>query len=174
MDKSNVVYKITCDSHGESYVGETGRPMRKRGHEHQVVSRKDAMRSHSIKEVNIRKLEEPTGHRKSKRTNKRVDYKKLHTGEEQTLSEGQTAMSSHMAKHDHKEGEVRMEMLCVEKEWKKRGIREAIEIKRHKPTLNDDEGRYFLPAIYDTIEEKTRAGADHGNGSRRGSHLNSN
>ena len=30
-------------------------------------------------------------------------------------------------------------------------IREAIEIKRRKPTLNADEGRYYLNPIYDNI-----------------------
>ena len=35
--------------------------------------------------------------------------------------------------------------------WFDRGVREAIEIKKKKPTLNEDEGRYHLSVIYDTI-----------------------
>ena len=37
-----------------------------------------------------------------------------------------------------------------------RGIREAIEIKKRKSTLNEDAGRYHLNPIYDLVLKSTK------------------
>ena len=45
-----------------------------------------------------------------------------------------------------------MKILGREKNKLRRGIKEAIEIKRNKPTLNKNEqDRYFLSPIYDNL-----------------------
>ena len=71
------------------------------------------------------------------------------------LTEGTSAVSTHLAEdHDHKE--VKVSILGRERNKLRRGIREAIEIKKNKPTLNKNEqDRYYLPPIYDKIIEKT-------------------
>ena len=45
--------------------------------------------------------------------------------------------------------EVRI--LSREKHWFERGIKEAIQIRTHQPTLNRDGGRYQLPHIWDSL-----------------------
>ena len=45
--------------------------------------------------------------------------------------------------------DLKFSVLCTEENWFKRGVKEAIAIKKTKPTLNKDQGRYHLSAIYD-------------------------
>ena len=59
-----------------------------------------------------------------------------------------------MANVDHEEGDVEIKTIINDENWYSRGIREAIEIKRRKPDLNLDEGRYHIPVIYDKIINK--------------------
>ena len=73
------------------------------------------------------------------------------------LTEGNTSVSSHLAQ-DHINGEVDVKMLGREKNRLRRGIKEAIEIKRNKPTLNKNtQDRYFLSPIYDNLISNTRS-----------------
>ena len=67
------------------------------------------------------------------------------------LTEGNTVVSKHMATHDHQKNEVTVKAIAYDENWYTRGLREAIEIKKKRPTLNEDEGRYHLSPIYDTI-----------------------
>ena len=60
-------------------------------------------------------------------------------------------MSKHVMSHKHKEGDIIIKAVTYDENWLKRGIREAIEIKKRKPDLNLDEGRYYLPRIYDNL-----------------------
>ncbi len=39
-------------------------------------------------------------------------------------------------------------ILCVENRWFERGVKEAIYIRMHEPTLNRDGGRYQLPPVW--------------------------
>ena len=39
----------------------------------------------------------------------------------------------------------------VEDDWFARGVREAIHIRAHHPSLNKDGGRYQLPHIWDSL-----------------------
>jgi len=73
------------------------------------------------------------------------------------LTEGNTSVSSHLAQ-DHIHGEVDVKILGREKNRLRRGIKEAIEIKRNKPTLNKNtQDRYFLSPIYDNLISNTRS-----------------
>ena len=57
-----------------------------------------------------------------------------------------------MALYDHKPGDVSVKIMRREKDKFKRGVREAINIKKHKPTLNKDlQDRFYLQPIYDDI-----------------------
>ena len=44
-----------------------------------------------------------------------------------------------------------VKILGREPDWFKRGVREAINIHKHKPSLNRDKGRYNLPNLWDNL-----------------------
>ena len=75
----------------------------------------------------------------------------MHTGQHIHITEGQTEVSKHVATSDHEEGDLEIVALGYEQNWYRRGIREAIEIKRHRPDLNVDEGRHHLSPLYERI-----------------------
>ena len=53
---------------------------------------------------------EPT--RRSQRTaERRIDYRALDRGEDIIMNEGMTAVSEHMAKYNHKEGDIESRIL---------------------------------------------------------------
>ena len=62
-----------------------------------------------------------------------------------------TEVSKHMAQCDHEKGEVTIKAITHNTNWFTRGIREAIEIRKRIPTLNADEGRYYINPIYDNV-----------------------
>ena len=152
LDQTGVVYHIKCKRHKTDYVGETERVWRSRLYEHRVINHKEANRSHSInKDEKQISNEEKIGTRKSSRQKEIVNYKKMNSGSEIMLTEGNTEVSSHIATEEHSEGDIEFEIIGKENNWHKRGITEAIAIKERKSRLNEDEGRYRLPAIYDNI-----------------------
>ena len=63
-------------------------------------------------------------------------------------------VAEHMASGPHEKEDMECEILGYEDNWWKRGIREAIDIRRHKPTLNKDKGRYNLGPIWTEIIEE--------------------
>ena len=73
----------------------------------------------------------------------------MQEGSNQLLNEGSTEFSAHVAGDTHEKGDLRYTILCTEDNWFKRGVKEAIAIKKIRPTLNKDEGRYHLSPIYD-------------------------
>ena len=46
-------------------------------------------------------------------------------------------------------GSIQYSIISTEDEWFKRGVKEAVAIRKLRPTLNKDDGRYHLSKIYD-------------------------
>ena len=80
------------------------------------------------------------------------NYKEMNSGQK-IMTEGTTEVSKHVMNQEHKEGDVVIEAVTYDENWWGRGIGEAIEIKKRKPDLNLDEGRYYLPTIYNNLWE---------------------
>ena len=57
----------------------------------------------------------------------------------------------HMRSTEHSIDWDNTKVLDRESNWTKRGVKEAINIRRHKPTLNKDKGRHHLPAAFDKL-----------------------
>ena len=72
----------------------------------------------------------------------------MNQGPKMHLTEGSTEFSVHLAKDIHEKSDLRHSIICIEDNWLKRGIKEAIAIRKIRPTLNLDDGRYHLSAIY--------------------------
>ena len=89
--------------------------------------------------------------RRSARNRPRKDYKAIQEGTNQLLSEGTTDFSAHVASETHEKSELRFSVLCTEENWFKRGVKEAVAIKKIQPTLNRDQGRHKLSPIYDQL-----------------------
>ena len=97
---------------------------------------------------------------------KQKGYKAMQTGSNQPLTEGSTEFSAHVAGDLHEKGDLSYEVLCTEEKWFARGVKEAIAIRKIRPSLNQDEGRYHLSAIYNKFIRtslpllKSRQGAE--------------
>ena len=140
MDRVDAVYEVECKEHGVRYVGETKRPLKARAVEHRVIKEKDARKSWTLGDAGEKEkeeVEESTQGRRSKRLEKKEkkDYNTMDKGDKLILTEGSTEPAKHAyeAQAEHKEGSMVMRALCYEKDFWKRGVREAIEIHRRKP-----------------------------------------
>ena len=170
LDKTGAVYYNECvkkeclerEGKKNDYVGETERVNRERQYEHRIIDHKTAKRSASIdypedkeeeekkkKEDLAKKETEKRRTRSSTRSVKRKDYKIMSQGPKVQLTEGSTEFSAHVAKDIHEKSDLRHSIICIEDNWLKRGIKEAIAIRKIRPTLNLDDGRYHLSAMYD-------------------------
>ena len=155
LDKTGAVYYNDCKKHVEpkkDYVGETDRVNRERQYEHRIIDHKTANRAASLtyKDKEEKKAT-TTATRRSARTNKRKDYKAIQDGANQLLTEGNTEFSAHVASDIHERQDLRTTVLCTEENWYRRGVKEAIAIRKIKPTLNKDDGRHHLSRIYDGL-----------------------
>ena len=45
--------------------------------------------------------------------------------------------------------DLKFSVLMIEENWYKRGLKEAITIKKLRPSLNKDQGRHNLSSIYE-------------------------
>ena len=60
---------------------------------------------------------------------------------------------------EHQKEDFKYSIIYTEENWFKQGIKEAIAIRKMRPTLNLDEGRYHLSAIYNhLIRSRTKKG----------------
>ncbi len=71
-----------------------------------------------------------------------------------------SAMANHLHSAKHKLMSEH-EILDQEPDWHKRGIKEAIHIRRQKPSLNKDEGRHHLPSVWNDLILGAPRGQDH-------------
>ena len=178
LDKTGSVYYNECikekcraEREKDDYVGETDRVTRERMYEHRVIDHKTSKQYASLQDKKVSGPAEPAPEnlRRSTRNKdkKKKDYKAVQEGSNQLLSEGSTDFSAHVASDTH-ESDLRFTVLCTEENWFKRGVKEAVAIKKIRPTLNKDQGRYHLSSVYDkfirtSVDLKTsRTGANGG------------
>ena len=179
LDKTGSVYYNECikekcraEREKDDYVGETDRVTRERMYEHRVIDHKTSKQYASLQDKKVSGPVEPAPEnlRRSTRNKdkKKKDYKAVQEGSNQLLSEGSTDFSAHVASDTHEKNELRFTVLCTEENWFKRGVKEAVAIKKIRPTLNKDQGRYHLSSVYDkfirtSVDLKTsRTGANGG------------
>ena len=60
-------------------------------------------------------------------------------------------VSAHVAHEAHRLDDMFYEIVDQDDDWTSRGYKEAIAIKNLKPDLNEDEGRCYIPHIYDNL-----------------------
>ena len=161
LDKTGAVYYTECikkkcreERPKDDYVGETERVTRERLYEHRVIDHKTSKTYASLKRSE-EKDEGPArtapNLRRSARNKPRKDYKAIQEGTNQLLNEGNTDFSAHVASDTHEKNELRFSVLCTEENWYKQGVKEAVAIRKIKPTLNKDQGRHKLSPIYDNL-----------------------
>ena len=68
---------------------------------------------------------------------------------EDSGQEGGTEFSAHVASEVHKKEDLEFSVHCKDDNWFSRGVKEAVAIRKIKPSLNLDEGRYQLSPMYD-------------------------
>ena len=161
LDRTGAVYHIECkkkecreERPKDDYTGETERVTRERMYEHRVIDHKTAKEYASLKDPEEKKVPAPLNPaggaiRRSSRLKEKVDYKALHENKNQQITLGNTDFSAHVATDVHEKKDLKFSVLCTEQNWFKRGVKEAIAIKKIKPTLNKDQGRYHLSPLYD-------------------------
>ena len=153
LDKTGGVYYNSCKKHpGNTYVGETDRVLRERMYEHKVIDHKTAKRSASISQPEEEEETQQEGTRRSTRnTKKKVNYKSIASGSNQALTTGNTEFSAHVASDVHEKEDLEFRLLCTDDDWYQRGVKEAIAIRKLQPTLNQDDGRHHLSAMYSKV-----------------------
>ena len=160
LDKTGAVYHAGCIKGCERqrrYVGETDR-ISQRLYEHRVISHAQAKCSHSLLNEtqgtnNVENAEKPAMKptRSSSRKKAVVNYKELNEGKQQFITEGSTEVSAHVAHEAHRPDDMFYEIVDQDDDWTNRGYKEAIAIKMLKPDLNEDEGRSYIPPIYNNL-----------------------
>ena len=69
----------------------------------------------------------------------------------QALTTGNTEFSAHVASDVHEKEDLEFRLLCTDDDWYQRGVKEAIAIRKLQPTLNQDDGRHHLSAMYSKV-----------------------
>ena len=154
LDRSCVVYKFDCKPCKpiRNYVGHTKNPLKERGYQHHAVNHNDRTKNHPIPQINEEEIPLNITTRRSTRLKEKpkVNYKKMNSGEQSKLTEGNTEISKHITAAGHTEGDWEFKIISHQPIKSRRIIREAIEIKKRSPNLNLDDS-YKLPKIYDLI-----------------------
>ena len=73
----------------------------------------------------------------------RKDYKQMNEGERIVMSEGSTEPAKHAYKYqtEHTEESMTIKAIGYEPNLRRRQVKEAIEIFKRKPQLNEDPGK---------------------------------
>ena len=164
MDKVNAIYEVECREHHVKYVGETMRPLKMRALEHRVVNNKEAKKSHTLgwrkkNESEEREEEEDETVRRSNRLGRkeRKDYKQMNEGEKIVMTEGATEPAKHAYKYqtEHTEESMTIKAIGYEPNLRRRQVKEAIEIFKRKPQLNEDPGKAkIFPMFKDVVRKE--------------------
>jgi len=83
-----------------------------------------------------------------------MNYREIHTGSNQPLSEGSTAVSQHIAHNHHQKGDITIKAIGYEKNRQKRRFKEALAIYERNPSLNKmkpDPNPVYVPIIYQNL-----------------------
>ena len=95
------------------------------------------------------KKEEPQPRRSARQKLKeKVDYKQLHAGKKESLTDPQSEKSvvkRHIRSTEHEVGDMTYSVIEYEPDWEKRLFKEAIAIRTLKPSLNEDPGKRHIP-----------------------------
>ena len=67
------------------------------------------------------------------------------------MTEGSTEFSAYMATDRHEKADIDHTILMTDNNWYRRGVKEAIAIRKIKPTINQDDGQYHLSRKYDPL-----------------------
>ena len=86
---------------------------------------------------------------KGTKKEKKRDFKVEATGSNQLLTEGGTEFSAHVASDVHQKSDLEFTVLCKDDDWFQRGVKEAVAIRKIRPSLNQDDGRFNLSPMYD-------------------------
>ena len=163
LERPGANYHIKCKIHeGDSYIGETERTMKYRGYEHGIINHNEIHKNLTIGEKEVVREENEEGNTQIRRSNRlqrkeKINYKKMNEGEKLPPLNENSEVAQHMRLGIHTKEDMEINILGYEQNWWKRGIKEAIHIRKHKPTLNKDQGRYNLGQIWTKlIENKGR------------------
>ena len=171
LDRPDSIYRYDCSHFEPAYIGETDRQDKVRKYEHGFHPRCEATKVHSLSSeiisnedlLNISEEEESeqeegesSQHRRSARQKQkgRVDYKRLHEGSKDSLTDPnseKSAVKRHTRSVEHEPGDMTCSVLEYEPDWQKRLYKEAIAIRTLKPSLNEDPGKRTIPHIYDNL-----------------------
>ena len=157
LDKTGTIYSCRCKKHPEvEYIGETDRVLRERLYEHRVIDHKTASRAASLCHPNTN-AEPRIRLRSTPIRRRRADYHAMHHGLNQQITEGNTEFAAHVASDTHTKEDLIFEVLGTQKNWWKRGVKEAIHIKKNEPNLNQDDGRHHLAPLYTPTIQSSKA-----------------
>ena len=88
----------------------------------------------------------------------KIDYKTMSEGEKPPPINDNSEVALHLRENGHRREDMEIKIIGYEQNWWKRGVKEAIHIRKYKPTLNKDHGRYNLGHIWTRlIEEENEA-----------------
>ena len=141
LKKAHAIYQIPCKSCDQSYIGETTRPTYVRLKEHKVETEKlEDSRSFT---------------RKQKKESRSSDFK--------------SAIAEHAVNQNHVIDWEETKCLEFVEDWRLRGIKEAIHIRKTVNNMNRPQGeRFQLSHIWDTLLTRNVDDASQSKG--RGAH----
>ena len=84
-----------------------------------------------------------------------LNYAEINAGNLQYTTEGESPVAEHVTKTHSKEA-MESKIISNEQNYWRRGVKEALAIQKFNPSLNRDDGRYQLSAIFSTLESYSK------------------